>query len=171
MIRRPPRSTLFPYTTLFRSGRIDDGADFDHVGAELGVSSVDRGDFEGLPAPDLAGETLGESKFHTHRRSLRDPEHAVAAVDLLAGANIAPRYDSGKRSADASFLQLKFERALSLFCVDEHLLHAFDVPLVRFSFEAGVVELLLGDELRFPHFSRTFGVGFEHLGLRDRKST
>src|SRR5260370_24566200 len=24
MIRRPPRSTLFPYTTLFRSGIIDD---------------------------------------------------------------------------------------------------------------------------------------------------
>src|SRR2546430_13585867 len=24
MIRRPPRSTLFPYTTLFRSVRIDD---------------------------------------------------------------------------------------------------------------------------------------------------
>src|SRR2546427_4100694 len=25
MIRRPPRSTLFPYTTLFRSGRIQRG--------------------------------------------------------------------------------------------------------------------------------------------------
>src|SRR5260221_8965458 len=25
MIRRPPRSTLFPYTTLFRSGRIPGG--------------------------------------------------------------------------------------------------------------------------------------------------
>src|SRR2546427_7798752 len=25
MIRRPPRSTLFPYTTLFRSGIDDDG--------------------------------------------------------------------------------------------------------------------------------------------------
>src|SRR5688572_32214792 len=24
MIRRPPRSTLFPYTTLFRSGPLDD---------------------------------------------------------------------------------------------------------------------------------------------------
>src|SRR5688572_31827839 len=24
MIRRPPRSTLFPYTTLFRSGRVHD---------------------------------------------------------------------------------------------------------------------------------------------------
>src|SRR5258707_6867354 len=32
MIRRPPRSTLFPYTTLFRSGRVAD----QHVGgAEL----------------------------------------------------------------------------------------------------------------------------------------
>src|SRR5689334_23868726 len=26
MIRRPPRSTLFPYTTLFRSGRADRGS-------------------------------------------------------------------------------------------------------------------------------------------------
>src|SRR2546427_3494682 len=26
MIRRPPRSTLFPYTTLFRSGRGDEAA-------------------------------------------------------------------------------------------------------------------------------------------------
>src|SRR3712207_8454569 len=25
MIRRPPRSTLFPYTTLFRSGRLEHG--------------------------------------------------------------------------------------------------------------------------------------------------
>src|SRR3712207_7229606 len=30
MIRRPPRSTLFPYTTLFRSPR-DDGGDVDHA--------------------------------------------------------------------------------------------------------------------------------------------
>src|SRR5258706_5811198 len=29
MIRRPPRSTLFPYTTLFRS--VDPGADRPHV--------------------------------------------------------------------------------------------------------------------------------------------
>src|SRR3712207_8507834 len=26
MMRRPPRSTLFPYTTLFRSDRLDGGA-------------------------------------------------------------------------------------------------------------------------------------------------
>src|SRR3712207_7927795 len=33
MIRRPPRSTLFPYTTLFRSGRCRDQDDV-HVGGE-----------------------------------------------------------------------------------------------------------------------------------------
>src|SRR5438309_7141334 len=27
MIRRPPRSTLFPYTTLFRSGAVGEGAE------------------------------------------------------------------------------------------------------------------------------------------------
>src|SRR2546430_5392893 len=31
MIRRPPRSTLFPYTTLFRSGGIDDRAEAFHI--------------------------------------------------------------------------------------------------------------------------------------------
>src|SRR2546429_4647581 len=32
MIRRPPRSTLFPYTTLFRSGRmIDDEGEYDEL--------------------------------------------------------------------------------------------------------------------------------------------
>src|SRR5438309_6438736 len=33
MIRRPPRSTLFPYTTLFRSGVID--LDVEHEPVEL----------------------------------------------------------------------------------------------------------------------------------------
>src|SRR5256885_17144503 len=32
MIRRPPRSTLFPYTTLFRSGKPDLGRGVQHLG-------------------------------------------------------------------------------------------------------------------------------------------
>src|ERR1035438_4397681 len=32
MIRRPPRSTLFPYTTLFRSGIVDAGGAGCHAG-------------------------------------------------------------------------------------------------------------------------------------------
>src|SRR5882762_8177918 len=45
MIRRPPRSTLFPYTTLFRSGpprSADGGADFAVQRAERVDHRVDR---------------------------------------------------------------------------------------------------------------------------------
>src|SRR3712207_8369106 len=52
MIRRPPRSTLFPYTTLFRSEgafhlvhplRADDDFQFDHAVASPGVGVARRG--------------------------------------------------------------------------------------------------------------------------------
>src|SRR5260221_8730775 len=49
MIRRPPRSTLFPYTTLFRSHRLaDDGA--------LGFGVV--GDFHAVAGSDGGGEQI-----------------------------------------------------------------------------------------------------------------
>src|SRR3712207_7082758 len=38
MIRRPPRSTLFPYTTLFRSGRNGERHRREPVPARLGAS-------------------------------------------------------------------------------------------------------------------------------------
>src|SRR2546422_9839492 len=49
MIRRPPRSTLFPYTTLFRS---------DVAGARV-RDAVRRRDHEAAPA-DLAGDPAGQ---------------------------------------------------------------------------------------------------------------
>src|SRR3712207_7374554 len=54
MIRRPPRSTLFPYTTLFRSvlGREALGAAANEVGD---LSSFARGVVEAL---DAAGKVL-----------------------------------------------------------------------------------------------------------------
>src|SRR5688572_20066285 len=50
MIRRPPRSTLFPYTTLFRSGvrqaviagPLGRGAQHEHLGVSRGIRSADR---------------------------------------------------------------------------------------------------------------------------------
>src|SRR5258707_10040833 len=47
MIRRPPRSTLFPYTTLFRSGERQPAVqiartDFDGGGARRGADPADR---------------------------------------------------------------------------------------------------------------------------------
>src|SRR2546422_4445090 len=42
MIRRPPRSTLFPYTTLFRSSGLPrDGSELDRPGAAEGAQDTD----------------------------------------------------------------------------------------------------------------------------------
>src|SRR2546422_4087 len=43
MIRRPPRSTLFPYTTLFRSGRIVLGVVYDPLRQELFEAEAGKG--------------------------------------------------------------------------------------------------------------------------------
>src|SRR2546429_4935094 len=40
MIRRPPRSTLFPYTTLFRSGGHPKARDLFHFKGAIGVEHV-----------------------------------------------------------------------------------------------------------------------------------
>src|SRR2546422_2996910 len=54
MIRRPPRSTLFPYTTLFRSHRMQ----FDAIGGDAF-----------LPVNLIEEEHSG----HGHHRTPRDP--------------------------------------------------------------------------------------------------
>src|SRR2546427_6522190 len=47
MIRRPPRSTLFPYTTLFRSNLTSDGYDFVSVGSPYPVCAGGTADNTG----------------------------------------------------------------------------------------------------------------------------
>src|SRR3712207_7350862 len=76
MIRRPPRSTLFPYTTLFRSARTGPdhtGAGPDHTGAvrprrrAVGVQSAD-GAAEQLGAP-VSLARAGEDRKSTRLNS------------------------------------------------------------------------------------------------------
>src|SRR3989449_10478523 len=53
MIRRPPRSTLFPYTTLFRSHLVGEGAQRGPVrGGERPETAQDR--VQGPLAPEVA---------------------------------------------------------------------------------------------------------------------
>src|SRR3712207_7464528 len=67
MIRRPPRSTLFPYTTLFRSAVLGGlGVGVERAGDLVVVGHRDRA--EALPARGL--------EQHLHRRgAVRSEEH------------------------------------------------------------------------------------------------
>src|SRR3712207_6872146 len=77
MIRRPPRSTLFPYTTLFRSAAVDGDV---AVALDEGGRSVDQagGDVLDLRLAEIgtdndepvAGEGIGERP-----RDVRSEEH------------------------------------------------------------------------------------------------
>src|SRR2546422_4278795 len=82
MIRRPPRSTLFPYTTLFRSRGLDVAVE--HGGVRVQAQLVRRAvDFEPCVGanlvvadhpPDRGSENLGAStgkRPQTDRKSTR----------------------------------------------------------------------------------------------------
>src|SRR3712207_7963397 len=64
MIRRPPRSTLFPYTTLFRS----EGRCGEEAGGRHGGSGAAKGCYPGARGPASTGR-------HAGRRDIRSEEH------------------------------------------------------------------------------------------------
>src|SRR5260221_972078 len=87
MIRRPPRSTLFPYTTLFRS---DAAHDQSHLGARLRFATLDPGERgldrlrQGERGPVQQGR---EAHFHiaeTDRKSTRlNSSHTVISYAVF----------------------------------------------------------------------------------------
>src|SRR3712207_7165926 len=66
MIRRPPRSTLFPYTTLFRS------ASFAMLG-DLNIA--EPGALIGFAGPRVIEQTIRQSLPEGFQRSERSEEH------------------------------------------------------------------------------------------------
>src|SRR3712207_8782387 len=77
MIRRPPRSTLFPYTTLFRSRRgggqpvLEDG----HERAALRRGPQRRGQRGGVCAGQQPGDRVGRDVTGEGDGVLRSEEH------------------------------------------------------------------------------------------------
>src|SRR3712207_6926514 len=78
MIRRPPRSTLFPYTTLFRSARRDGLLALDEVTSSIedpftkkGLQLVVDGTDPDLVADILESENDAMRKRHADRKSTR----------------------------------------------------------------------------------------------------
>src|SRR5258708_29279773 len=96
MIRRPPRSTLFPYTTLFRSGRglspyfggpcvtaVSDAPD--HVS---GWPPSPDGNRQASPAPHpreqgpAPGTSHPQVRSEEHTSELQSPDHLVCRLLL-----------------------------------------------------------------------------------------
>src|SRR5258708_17246886 len=83
MIRRPPRSTLFPYTTLFRSGAPWQPAPIDQLVDEPDRAQLRRlrrieGDLIGA-AHDL---TRADRRSEEHTSELQSPDHLVCRLLL-----------------------------------------------------------------------------------------
>src|SRR3712207_7379672 len=68
MIRRPPRSTLFPYTTLFRSVPVGDDADRDGVALAPLEQVVD---LAMVDQRGVAGHEQDAREAHRDRKSTR----------------------------------------------------------------------------------------------------
>src|SRR5258708_19102967 len=82
MIRRPPRSTLFPYTTLFRS-----------IG--LGARRLGRADAAAAAALvlDHHGLAQGAARSEEHTSELQSPDHLVCRLLLEKKKKISSEGD------------------------------------------------------------------------------
>src|SRR2546426_2518446 len=81
MIRRPPRSTLFPYTTLFRSGGVR------VIGPHLRPRQLGEGDLLGgvveqHDAQRVPGELGADERSEEHTSELQSPCNLVCRLLL-----------------------------------------------------------------------------------------
>src|SRR3712207_8259178 len=86
MIRRPPRSTLFPYTTLFRSLRLPVGLDPPPLAAAEGEERdlVDGREEVGAGQPrhDVAGGGAAVVRSEEHTSELQSRQYLVCRLLL-----------------------------------------------------------------------------------------
>src|SRR5258708_10528578 len=90
MIRRPPRSTLFPYTTLFRSNTIADSVNqIESVRAQIAslekeLGTGDAGKAIRKAADDLADKLVSVegNRSEEHTSELQSPDHLVCRLLL-----------------------------------------------------------------------------------------
>src|SRR2546429_5024728 len=97
MIRRPPRSTLFPYTTLFRSNAIPEERHARLVDAnagecqpelradEISTGGIDRD--QGGQRQIIIGHALSELRSEEHTSELQSRLHLVCRLLLDKATN------------------------------------------------------------------------------------
>src|SRR2546429_4256090 len=90
MIRRPPRSTLFPYTTLFRSANNRD--------LRVAVESIERARAQyGITRADLL-PSVNAQRSEEHTSELQSRLHLVCR--LLLEKKKPPQEDSAQAPSD-----------------------------------------------------------------------
>src|SRR5258708_11020960 len=86
MIRRPPRSTLFPYTTLFRSLPVRQGGVHAQLALRLGAGEcgrfADQGQGRRGTAPQGRRRQGGGPRSEEHTSELQSPDHLVCRLLL-----------------------------------------------------------------------------------------
>src|SRR5258708_16331048 len=95
MIRRPPRSTLFPYTTLFRSSdvtEVDPVAGKTIATIPVGGSKLEFADSDGAGRVFVNVQEKGEiaviDRSEEHTSELQSPDHLVCRLLLEKKKNI-----------------------------------------------------------------------------------
>src|SRR2546429_7296372 len=106
MIRRPPRSTLFPYTTLFRSEWLPFGA--------RNFAQLFRGEMEGksrlevwVNASVVALQSNGDSRRISQVVARRSEEHTS---ELQSRLHLVCRLLLEKKKKDHTYIELNVDR-------------------------------------------------------------
>src|SRR3712207_8769130 len=100
MIRRPPRSTLFPYTTLFRSPSLPRAV----VTNTLPLPNIATSDdiTHGGPVPHFTSSVCTQARSEEHTSELQSRQYFVCRL-LLEKNNCSARRRSGLSSLYCTF--------------------------------------------------------------------
>src|SRR5256886_10494233 len=98
MIRRPPRSTLFPYTTLFRSGRF--------AAAGIAAVPVKGPTLAALAYGDLARRESFDLDILVRRQDVAPAADLLRSLDYRADQVLSP-------GAEAARLATQYHRRLA----------------------------------------------------------
>src|SRR2546426_3874452 len=89
MIRRPPRSTLFPYTTLFRSLLVGGAL----LSSSASAADAAASDFSQTPPPGQPSATVADTEYRSeeHTSELQSPCNLVCRLLLEKKKQLPPQ--------------------------------------------------------------------------------